>query len=136
MEKYLDILLKLIKKAIKKEEIPVACLILDNEGKIITKKINNRQNKYNVLGHAEINAILATEKKIKDWRLDKYIMIVTLYPCELCQQIIKESRISKVYYLLDNKKHTKIIDNMTKINNKEYQDKYQKILKKFFIDKR
>lgn len=136
MEKYLEILLKLIKKAERKQEVPVACLILDKQGKIIGKKINNRQNKYNILGHAEINAILEAEKKIKDWRLDKCIMIVSLCPCELCQQIIKEARINKIYYLLDNNNNKKIIGNMIKVENKEYQEKYQKILQRFFIDKR
>lgn len=136
MEKYLEILLKLIKKAEKKQEVPVACLILDEQGKIISKKINNRQNKYNILGHAEINAILATEKKIKDWRLDKCTMIVSLCPCELCQQIIKEARITRVYYLVDNKNNKKIISNITKIKNEKYQEEYQKILQRFFIDKR
>lgn len=65
MKKYLEILIKLIKKAEKKQEVPVACIILDKNGKIISKKINNRQNKYNVLGHAEVNAILKAEKKNK-----------------------------------------------------------------------
>lgn len=136
MENNLDILIKLIRKAEKKQEVPVACLILDNNGKIISKKINNRQNKYNVLGHAEINAIISAEKKIKDWRLDSYTMIVSLCPCELCQQIIKEARISKVYYLLENKNNKKILTNMEEIKNKKYQEQYKNILQKFFIDKR
>lgn len=136
MENNLDILIKLIRKAEKKQEVPVACLILDNNGKIISKKINNRQNKYNVLGHAEINAIISAEKKIKDWRLDSYTMIVSLCPCELCQQIIKEARISKVYYLLENKNNKKILTNMEEIKKKKYKEQYKNILQKFFIDKR
>lgn len=136
MEKYLEILIKLIKKAEKKQEVPVACLILAEKGKIICKKINNRQNKFNVLGHAEINAILSAEKKIKDWRLDKYIMIVSLCPCELCQQIIKEARIKKVYYLLNNKNSKIILKNIEQINNKRYEEQYKRILQQFFIDKR
>lgn len=136
MENNLDILIKLIRKAEKKQEVPVACLILDKNGKIVSKKINNRQNKYNILGHAEINAILSTEKKIKDWRLDNYIMIVSLCPCELCQQIIKEARINKVYYLLENKNNKKILTNMEEIRNKKYKEQYKNILQKFFIDKR
>lgn len=136
MENYLNILLKLIKKAEKKQEVPVACLILNEKGKIISKKINNRQNKYNILGHAEINAILAAEKKIKDWRLDKCTMIVSLCPCELCQQVIKEARINKVFYLLDNPKSKKKAKNINKIKNIKYEEEYKYILKNFFTDKR
>lgn len=136
MEKYLEKLIKLIKKAEKKQEVPVACLILDKNGKIISKRINNRQNKYNVLGHAEVNAILKAEKKIKDWRLDSCTMIVSLCPCELCQQIIKEARIKKVYYLLNNPKNTLILNNIEKIKNKKYEEEYKFILQRFFVDKR
>lgn len=136
MKNYLNILLKLIKKAEKKQEVPVACLILNEKGKIISKKINNRQNKYNILGHAEINAILAAEKKIKDWRLDKCTMIVSLCPCELCQQVIKEARINKVFYLLDNPKSKKKAKNINKIKNIKYEEEYKYILKNFFTDKR
>ena len=136
MEKYLDILLKLIKKAEKKQEVPVACIILDEKGKIMSENINSRQNKYSILGHAEINAILKTEKKIKDWRLDSYSMIVSLYPCELCQQVIKEARIKKVYYLLNNKKNNNIINNIEQIKNKNYEEQYKNILKRFFENKR
>lgn len=136
MERYLKILLKLIKKAEKKQEVPVACLIIDKNGKIISKKINNRQNKYNILGHAEINAILKAEKKLKDWRLDSYTMIVSLSPCELCQQIIKEARIKKVYYLLNNKKTDIILKNIEQIKNKKFEEEYKNILQRFFVDKR
>ena len=101
--KVLDLLLKNAVKAYKKGEIPVSAVILDQNGKLISDSFNNRQNKYNVLGHAEVNAIVKAEKKIKDWRLDGYYMIVTLEPCNMCSMIIKECRLDKVYYFLPKK---------------------------------
>ena len=102
-KKVLNILLKNAEKAYKKGEIPVSAVILDQSGKIISYSSNNRQRKCNVLGHAEINAILKAENKISDWRLDGYSMVVTLEPCNMCSVIIKESRLDKVYYFLPKK---------------------------------
>ena len=92
--------------------------------KIIGKGYNNRQSSYNVCGHAEINAIKDAEKKLKDWRLNDCILISTLKPCSMCSEIIKTSRIEKVFYILDqdnscSDNYIKISDNndyITKIN--------------------
>lgn len=118
-------------KAYKKNEIPVGAVIVKNN-KLISKAHNNRQYKYNVLGHAEINAILKAEKKLKDWRLDGCTMFVTLEPCKMCQLIINESRIDKVYYLLEQKNQNSI-ENITQTNDCiQLKKEYQKIVDNFF----
>lgn len=136
MNNIIDKLIKLAKKSAKNKEIPVSSIILDKNNKIIAYGINNRQNKNNVLGHAEINAILKAEKKINDWRLDGYKMFVTLMPCEMCQNIIKECRLDDVNYLLDRDKTNKIINNIHKIDNIEKEKEYEEILSDFFKKKR
>lgn len=102
MEKYLDELLELVKKSYDLNEVPVGAIVIYND-KIIGKGFNNRQSTANVCGHAEINAIIEAEKYINDWRLNNCILISTLHPCKMCQQIIEESRIDKVYYLIEQK---------------------------------
>ena len=74
-------------------------------------------------------------KKIKDWRLDGCDMYVTLEPCEMCQLIIKETRINNVFFLLKrdyqqkNGKKTNINQtNDCKITKKSYE----MLLKNFF----
>ena len=94
---------ELTQQAFDSTEIPVAALIVDYMGNIFSEGCNTRQSTGNVLGHAEINAILAAGNKLEDWRLDGYSMIVTLEPCEMCSCIIKESRLDKVYYFLQKK---------------------------------
>jgi len=139
-KKVLNILLKNAEKAYKKGEIPVSAVILDQSGKIISYSSNNRQRKCNVLGHAEINAILKAENKISDWRLDGYSMVVTLEPCNMCSVIIKESRLDKVYYFLPKKveeQSWEININKIQINNyKEYTYKFKQLLTDFFNNKR
>lgn len=139
-KKILDLLLKKAEKAYKKGEIPVSAVILDQSGKIISYSNNNRQRKCNVLGHAEINAILKAEKKIQDWRLDGYSMIVTLEPCNMCSVIIKESRLDKVYFFLPKKNDDISWEiNINKVQIKEYKEytsKFKQLLTDFFNNKR
>lgn len=133
-EKYISILKKMVNKAIKNDEVPVGALIV-YENKIIAKSYNKRKKSNNVLMHAEIDVIIKSSKKLKDWRLDKCEMYVTLKPCKMCVEIIKSARIKKVYYLLENKKeihyNTEFIQ-----KNSNYSAEYKKILTNFFQKKR
>lgn len=134
MEKFFNIAIKEAKGAFNNGEIPVGAVIVKN-GKIIAKSHNNRQKNANILGHAEILCILKAEKVLKDWRLDGCEMFVTLEPCEMCQKIINEARINKVYYLLkqdfQQKKSSKIEYIQTNVC-KFSMDEYEKMLKNFF----
>ena len=133
-EKMLKFLLKNAEKASKNGEIPVSALIFDKEGKIISWEINRRQGNYNVLGHAEILAILTAEKKIKDWRLNGYSMLVSLEPCDMCSLVIAESRLDLVYYIVSKKNNSNY--NSFDIRFDDYTFKFNKLLTDFFDDKR
>lgn len=139
-KKILDLLLKNAEKAFKKGEIPVSAVILDKEGKLVSSAFNSRQKQYNVLGHAEISSILKAEKKLKDWRLNGYYMIVTLEPCNMCSMIIKESRLDKVYYFLPKKSDNDVweinIDKKQIGKYEEYSSKFKQLLTDFFDNKR
>ena len=133
MNEYFKIAIKASKKALNNNEIPVGAVIVKNN-KIIAVAKNNRQRTHNILGHAEINCILKASKKLKDWRLDDCTMYVTLEPCEMCNIIIKNSRIKNVYYLLEKDKENLIINNnIVKAENCEtLENEYNLILKNFF----
>ena len=139
-EKMLKFLLKKAEKASKKGEIPVSALIFDKEGKIISWEINRRQGNYNVLGHAEILAILKAEKKINDWRLNGYSMLVSLEPCDMCSLVISESRLDHVYYIVSKKSNSNYNSfdiSKSKLDGfDDYEGKFNKLLTDFFDDKR
>ena len=99
-EKYINELINLSKKSLKKSEVPIAALIIDENGKIISKAYNTRNIKQQTINHAEILAITKANKKLKSWRLNKCTLYVTIEPCDMCKSVIKESRIQNVYYLL------------------------------------
>ena len=134
-EKYINELINLSKKSFKKSEVPIAALIIDENGKIISKAYNTRNIKQQTINHAEILAITKANKKLKSWRLNKCTLYVTIEPCEMCKAIIKESRISQVYYLLEKpvtkQQYNKV--KFTKIQHQnEYLKKYQKIADNFW----
>lgn len=125
-------LLKLLNKASKSNEIPVAAIIEKN-GKIISCGYNKRVKKHDVTSHAEIIAIRKAEKKVKDWRLNGYNIHVTLEPCSMCKTIIKESRLDNCFYYV-NKPNSAKEYAKTNIYYKQtnYSKIYEKILQKMF----
>ena len=129
--------MKLAKRASAKNEVPVSAIIVKND-KIISKAFNKREQSHNVLAHAEVIAIKKASKKLKTWRLFDCDLYVTLKPCSICENIIKQSRIRNVYYLIDKpdikKEYKKTKFN--KMNICTYEQMYGLILKNFFQKKR
>ena len=131
----LNTLEKLTLKAIKKDEVPVACVIVRNS-KIISKTYNQKISKNDPMAHAEILAIKKACKKIKTWNLKECELYTTLKPCKMCETVINEARLKKIYYIVDN---NKIVNNkmiITKIDNQNLENKYANIISTFFKNKR
>lgn len=140
MRLVIDELLKVAREASDSGEIPVAAAIVDSEMNIISIMGNNRQSKYDVLGHAEILSIQEAGKFLKDWRLNGYSMVVTLEPCLMCDMVINESRLDKVYYLAnkdDVKRERYLFQNYELITGFEREKNvYNELLSNFFINMR
>ncbi|HON64262.1 MAG TPA: tRNA adenosine(34) deaminase TadA [Bacilli bacterium] len=108
--------LKEAKKAISRGEVPVGCVIVkDNE--IIARSYNKRDQKKDVLGHAEIGAIQKANKKLNAWILEDCTIYVTLEPCLMCAGAILQSRIKRLVYAAKEPKFgavesvTRVLDN-------------------------
>lgn len=134
MEKYIQLLYKLARKAARNGDVPVSAIILKND-RIIATGYNNRQKKSVVLGHAEVNAIIKAERKLGDFRLNDCILLTTLKPCKMCQSIIEAARIKEIYYILDQKgveSYQKA--NFKQLNHKDnvFIAKYQLLFDDFF----
>ena len=129
-------LIKLSNKALKKKEVPVSAIITCND-KIIAKAHNKREKKNNVLGHAEIICIRKATKKLKNWKLTKCNLYVSLKPCSMCQEVIKQARIENVFYLLEKPEYKKEYNNTNfiKIENTKNKE-FKQMLSTLFISKR
>ena len=96
-EKYMRIALKLAQKAALEDEVPVGAILVE-EGKIIARAYNKREQKNDPTMHAEIIAIRKACQKKKSWRLENCILYVTIEPCAMCAGTILWSRIKRVVY--------------------------------------
>lgn len=94
-EKYMRAAIREAKKAYALDEVPIGCVIVQNN-KIIARGYNRRNTDKNTLAHAEIAAIKKASKKTGDWRLEDCTMYVTLEPCQMCAGAIVQSRLGKV----------------------------------------
>ena len=130
--KILNELNKLLNKAIKHNEVPVAALII-YKNKIISKAYNKVNKKNNILNHAEIIAIKKASKKLKNWRLNDCILYVTLEPCDMCKSIIKKTRIKNIVYY--SKQNLNKTENDPIYFYKE-NNIFSTLLKSFFQSKR
>ena len=93
--KYMKAALREARKAEKLEEVPIGCVIVQND-KIIARGYYRRNTDKNTLSHAELTAIKKASKKTGDWRLEDCVMYVTLEPCQMCAGAIVQSRMKKV----------------------------------------
>lgn len=87
-----------LKEAVKAErlgEVPIGCVIVQND-KIIARGYNRRNTDKSTLSHAEMIAIRKASKKLGDWRLEDCSLYVTLEPCQMCAGAIVQARIKQV----------------------------------------
>ena len=134
--------IELAKESFDDGEVPVGAVIVQNET-IIGEGKNKVIFENDVTSHAEINAIRAASKKIKNYRLNDCSMYVTLEPCHMCAKAAVDARMSSVIFAASEPKTGSIIsidnffDKKELNHNPAYQhgllkDKSSKLLKDFF----
>lgn len=79
-------------------EVPVGAIITDKNFNIVSRGHNLIEAENDPTAHAEIVALKNACKKINNWRLNDYKLIVTLEPCIMCSSALILSRISEVYF--------------------------------------
>lgn len=84
--------------SLKKNEVPVGAVLVDSDGKILSKGYNKIEKKNCQIYHAEMIAIEKACKKKCDWRLDGCWLYVTLEPCLMCFGLINLSRLKGLVF--------------------------------------
>lgn len=97
-EDYMRQALSLAREAADAGEVPVGCVIADEDGQIIGRGRNRREEDKDPLAHAELVAIADACRRFGDWRLKKASLYVTLEPCPMCAGAILNARIPRVFY--------------------------------------
>ena len=96
-EAYMRLALELAREAAAAGEVPVGCVIVQ-EGQVVGRGRNRREEKQSTLSHAELEAIRQANEALGSWRLEECTLYVTLEPCSMCAGAILNARIPRVYY--------------------------------------
>ncbi|MCR4611316.1 MAG: nucleoside deaminase [Lachnospiraceae bacterium] len=102
--KYMSMAYKEAERAFEEGDVPIGCIIVNEDGKVVGKAYNRRNRDGSTTSHAEILAIQQACKKCGDWRLEDCEMYVTLEPCPMCAGAILQARMKKVYIGATNSK--------------------------------
>jgi len=86
------------RRAAEEGEVPVGCVIVDAQGRVIGRGRNRREQKKSALAHAEIEAIEQACRALNDWRLTGCSLYVTLEPCPMCAGAAINARLARIYY--------------------------------------
>jgi tRNA(adenine34) deaminase len=97
-EQWMDRLLRQGERAGARGEIPVAAVVLDEEGRCIGWGSNRREAAADPLGHAEIVALSQAARLRGDWRLNGCTLVVSLEPCPMCAGALVQARMGTVVY--------------------------------------
>ncbi|WP_425382479.1 nucleoside deaminase [Spiroplasma endosymbiont of Melieria omissa] len=79
-QNYMEIALKLAKKAAINGDVPIGAIIVDENDNIIGRGFNKKEKDKDPTQHAEIIAIKKACKKINNWRLLNCTIYTTLEP--------------------------------------------------------
>jgi tRNA(adenine34) deaminase len=94
-ERYMKEALRQARKAYALDEVPIGCVIVQND-KIIARGYNRRNTDKNTLSHAELIAIRKASRYTGDWRLEDCTIYITLEPCQMCAGAIVQARVGRV----------------------------------------
>jgi len=97
-EEYMAEALTLAEEAAAAGEIPVGCVVVDEQGVIIGRGRNRREERRDATAHAEVEAIREACAAKQDWRLENCTLYVTLEPCPMCAGAIWNARLPVVVY--------------------------------------
>lgn len=90
--------LALAQEAAAAGEVPVGCVVIDREGRVIGRGRNRCEERHDATAHAELEAIREAGRALGDWRLDGCRLVVTLEPCPMCAGAIINARVPMLVY--------------------------------------
>lgn len=86
------------------DEIPVAALIVDAQGRLLATGSNRCIVEHDPTAHAEVVALRKAGQSLANYRLEHCTMYVTLEPCAMCAMALVHARIARLVYGASNPK--------------------------------
>lgn len=86
------------RNAAQRGEVPVGCVIVSPDGRLLAAAGNRTEVSRDPTAHAELLAIRVACTHLNSVRLTDCDLYVTLEPCPMCAQAISFARLRRVYY--------------------------------------
>jgi len=86
------------------QDVPVGCVVLDEDGTVLGRGRNRREESADPTAHAELVAMRAAAAKLGRWRLDGCTVVATLEPCAMCAGALAQARVARLVYGADDPK--------------------------------
>ena len=96
-EKYMRIALQEAEEALRRDEIPVGCVIV-SEGRILGRGHNLTETLQDVTAHAEMQALTAATQTLGGKYLQGCTLYVTVEPCVMCAGALGWAQLSRLVY--------------------------------------
>jgi tRNA(adenine34) deaminase len=133
-EEYMRRALELAGRAQEEGEVPVgSVLVLD--GKIIGEGWNRPIAASDPTAHAEIEAMRAASRTVRNYRLTGAALYVTLEPCDMCIGAMFHARIARVVYGASDPKKL-VLKNKVEASGGVLATECGELLSRFFASRR
>ena len=77
-------------------EVPVGAVVLDAQGAVIGRGLNQRGVLSDPTAHAEVLALREAAAQHGNWRLEGCTLVVTLEPCAMCAGAVLAARVPRL----------------------------------------
>jgi tRNA(adenine34) deaminase len=145
-EKWMKLAIKEAMHAKDEDEVPVGAVIV-KDNILIATAYNQPISKNDPTAHAEIQLLRSAGKYLQNYRLINCTIYVTLEPCLMCFGAMIHARIKRIVFgayehkdnecaYCRNNTHMKNLNHKLIINGGILEKECQKIIQKFFINKR
>ena len=86
------------RRAVDHGDVPVGAVLLDENGAVVARNHNRREELNDATAHAEMLVLSERSKAIGDWRLAGHTLVVTLEPCAMCAMAAVWARLDAIVY--------------------------------------
>uniref|UniRef100_A0A7S2ZI06 CMP/dCMP-type deaminase domain-containing protein n=2 Tax=Rhodosorus marinus TaxID=101924 RepID=A0A7S2ZI06_9RHOD len=100
--RFMNMALEQAKLAYDEGEVPVGCVLVSEDGEILSMGRNRVHSKMDCTCHAEIECLRSAMAAAHNWRLLGSVIYCTLEPCLMCLGAIQLARVAKLKYGADD----------------------------------
>lgn len=90
--------ISLAQEALATGDVPVAALVVDQAGIVVSSACNTKERDHDPTAHAEITALRLAGHALETANLTGHTLVVTLEPCAMCAGAIAQARISRLIF--------------------------------------